>query len=234
MQKQVAKIIVLCALSVTALAANLQTADSLFQKRQYTQAYSQYREIFDQGKYSPAMLLKMAYIQEGLGHLGDCLFYLNIYVSSTHDESAIRKMAELAEKNGLEGYASDPSREFYSWMAANHTTITLLLAATAFLMLGFVVYEARKRQSRPTASFILLSTILLVMLWHNNNETTTRRALIDQPQTYLMSGPSAGANVIAVVGEGHLLPIRSEEDVWIEIKWKEGSAYVKRSRVVIL
>ena len=43
-------------------------ADSLFRAKQYTQSLSIYQSLLNKNSYSNAMLLKMAYIQEGLNY----------------------------------------------------------------------------------------------------------------------------------------------------------------------
>ena len=78
-------------------------ADSLFATRQFTQAGDLYQSVFQKHHYSPAMLLRMAFIHEGLGRLGESLFYLNLYHLASSDPQALKKMEELAEKNRLQG-----------------------------------------------------------------------------------------------------------------------------------
>ena len=92
-----------CAQSHT---AELKKADSLFQAKQYTQSFELYTSVLKEKQYSPAMLLKMAYIQEGLGHTSMSLYYLHLYYLASHDDQALTKMEEIASKNGLEGYQS--------------------------------------------------------------------------------------------------------------------------------
>src|SRR5688500_16903409 len=70
----------------------LKTADSLFQAKRYTQSLEHYEEILRQRQYTPAMLLKMAYINEGLNQIGSAMYYLNLYHTATGDKSVLRKM----------------------------------------------------------------------------------------------------------------------------------------------
>src|SRR3954468_14023429 len=91
-----------CLYSV-AQSQKITQADSLFRAKQYTQSLEVYQSLFNEQKYSPAMLLKMAYIQEGLGKIGQTLYYLKLYHLATDDEQALRKMEELAGKFGLSG-----------------------------------------------------------------------------------------------------------------------------------
>src|SRR6188768_765420 len=90
-----------------------KAADSLFHARHYSQSFELYRAILDQHYYSPSMLLKMAYIQEGLGHLGRSLYYLNLYYQATDDKQALYKMEDIAEKNKLEGYTSTETSRLF-------------------------------------------------------------------------------------------------------------------------
>src|SRR5689334_2250894 len=75
---------------VEAQSQQIQQADSLFRSKQYTQSLEVYQAMFKERKYSPAMLLKMAYIQEGLGKIGQTLYYLKLYHLATDDEQALR------------------------------------------------------------------------------------------------------------------------------------------------
>src|SRR5882762_7573316 len=79
--------------------AYLQKADELYKKKQFTQSFELYEQLFHQGKSSPAMLLKMAYIQEGLGHISRTLYYLTLYYKETRDERVLAKIDEIASNN---------------------------------------------------------------------------------------------------------------------------------------
>src|SRR5258706_9691823 len=89
----------------------LGMADSLFRRKQYTQSLELYEEVFQHQFYTPSMLLKLAFIQEGLGHLGQSIYYLNLYFLATQDTQALLKIEEVAARNRLEGYSdSDEAR----------------------------------------------------------------------------------------------------------------------------
>ncbi|MBK7650109.1 MAG: hypothetical protein IPJ20_04215 [Flammeovirgaceae bacterium] len=55
--------------------------------------------LYESGRYTPAMLLKMAYIQEGLGRISQSIYYLQLYYKATNDEQALSKIEELATKH---------------------------------------------------------------------------------------------------------------------------------------
>jgi hypothetical protein len=172
------------------------------------------------------MLLKMAFIQEGLGHLGESLYYLNLYYLATDDTQALKKMEELAKKNNLEGYATDESSTALAWLQEYYATIAGIIAAGCIFLLAIVYYLQRKKLNTTFAGATLLFT-LAVLFVHINFSLATERGIVAKPQTYLMSGPSAGSSVIAIIGEGHQLDIQGQEDVWLKVKWKGGVAYVR-------
>src|SRR6188768_2506509 len=92
----------------------LRLADSLFLAKRYTQSMELYRSVFAQHEYSPAMLLRMAYIEEGLNQTGQALYYLNLYYEATRDKAVLEKMEEVATKYNLEGYRqTDAMLAFY-------------------------------------------------------------------------------------------------------------------------
>lgn len=231
MQKRVYNILVFLLLTATASGqaspSMLQTADSLYAAKQYTQAFERYDVLFAGGRYSPAMLLKMAHIQEGLGHLGQALYYINLYFIATNDTAALRKMEELAEKNNLEGYQNNESKKLKALLNEYNTTITLFLVVTCLFFFSLVVYTREKKKIRPTFSSAMLVLSVIVLFVYTNFSSASERGIVAAPKTYLMSGPSAGAALVAIIGEGHQLEITGKKDVWLKVQWKEREVYVK-------
>ena len=46
-----------------------------------------------------------------------------------------------------------------------------------------------------------------------------------------MSGPSAGADLIEVVTEGHKVEIIDQTDIWVQIKWRSGRAFIRENNI---
>jgi hypothetical protein len=233
MQKAVCKILVFISMAIAshsmaaATSKVLTAADSLYNNKQYTQAFDLYQTLFKEDKYSPAMLLRMAYIQEGLGHLGESLYYLDLYFLSTDDSQALRKMEEVAEKNNLEGYKTDETTEAMAWLQHNYFLIAWSLTSIAIFFLASIFYQRSKLQVRPILTGLGLVITLGLLFTHINFSTKAERGIVAVAPTYLMSGPSAGASVVAIIGEGHQLPITGKEDVWLRVEWKEREVFVK-------
>jgi hypothetical protein len=209
----------------------LRTADSLFQAKRYTQSLEHYEEILRQHQYTPAMLLKMAYVHEGLNQMGSAMYYLNLYHLATRDESAIQKMNEIAQKLNLRGYEPSDSDRFHDFYLDNHLWISLSLAALILLSLSIAYYTRRRRHERPIGSAIAVMTLSTMLAVHLYYGSTRTHAIIATETTYVMNGPSAGASVVEVVGDGHKVEVIGRKDVWLKVKWDNSTAYIKESAV---
>ena len=80
------------------------------------------------------MLLKMAFIQEGLNHIGKAMYYLNLYYLASRDKTAIEKMEELATKDNLEGYKTTDKDHFLSFYQDYHLMLSFALSAIAIFL----------------------------------------------------------------------------------------------------
>ena len=225
-------------LTATTFASSAQTsgyrlsvADSLFQAKRYTQSLEHYEEILAQRQYTPAMLLKMAYVHEGLNQIGPAMYYLNLYYIATNDESVVTKMDELATKYNLEGYDTTDTDRFWSFYLENHLLLSLALAAIIILMLSIMYHTRAKLHVRPIATPIAVVVLSVVLFVHQQYGIRRTRGIIAEAATYLMDGPSAGASVIDVIGDGHRVEVIGRKDVWMKIRWDDEIAYVKQRSV---
>jgi hypothetical protein len=233
MQRQILKILLIIPGLCAFLAASgqissfrLGQADSLFEKKQYTQSLEHYQAMLQTGEYTPSMLLKMAYIEEGLGRVGQALYYLDLYYLAANDKSVLDKMDELATKYNLRGYEYTDATLALSFYHDYRQFISIGLAALAVFFLSLVFYW-RKRRKRSIAAVTVLFVIVAALGVHINVGEKIATGIIGEPNTYLMEGPSAGASVISVVNEGHRLEITGKYDVWYRVKWEENTVFVR-------
>ncbi|NJN42367.1 MAG: SH3 domain-containing protein [Flammeovirgaceae bacterium] len=207
--------------------SSLEVADSLFQQKQYTQSLEHYTSILrNDRQYTPSMLLKMAFIQEGLGHLSQSMYCLNLYYLITHDEHTLQKMEEIAVKNKLTGYESSDVTKALFLLKENRLSITLVLLALCVFLFSITIYQRRKNV-KPLTAFIFLAFVLVVLVLYSNINLIRESAILTSSQTYLMSGPSAGSSVIAIVKEGHKVEVHGKKDVWMKVIWNDREVYVK-------
>ncbi|HLZ16608.1 MAG TPA: hypothetical protein VKQ08_06190 [Cyclobacteriaceae bacterium] len=217
--------------STNAQSQKIKEADSLFRAKQYTQSLERYQALFlNEKKYSPAMLLKMAYIQEGLGKIGPTLYYLTLYHNASDDEQALHKMDELAAKFKLAGYDTTDASQVKLWINKRMSVIQLTLACI-LLAASYFLYKSNKSRQKPWLAGIGILVVSAGMLYLNNNYTTGS-VILNNNQTYLMKGPSAGAGVAGILGEGNQLQLLGHEDVWLRVKWVDKIVYVKNTTVL--
>jgi tetratricopeptide (TPR) repeat protein len=207
----------------------LKTADSLFQAKRYTQSLEHYQEILHQNQYSPAMLLKMAYIQEGLNNIGQAMYYLNLYLLATKSKAVIEKMEDLANKYDLRGYETSDIDPFLSFYHDYFSHISMALAALTIFLVSIIFYTKIKLSKRPIASGILLMLLLITFLVHLNYGEKLAAGIVINSRTFIMDGPSAAADVIDVVSDGHRVEIIGSNDIWLKIRWNDEDAYIRNN-----
>ena len=209
----------------------LQKADSLYTKKQFTQSFELYQRIHQAGQYSPAMFLKMAFIQEGLDKPGLALYYLNLYYLASNDDQTLVKMDELAAKNGLTGYEHTPLNTIREAIARYRTPIAGALAAVVLLLMAVGIYQTRKGH-KPVTAMVVVITGLIVLGLFVNFFKPNRTAIITGTNTIAMNGPSAGASAVGLLKEGNKVRIQNAEDVWLKVYWANRYVYVRQSQVL--
>ena len=210
----------------------INQADSLFKAKLYTQSFDLYHQLFLDKKYSEATLLKMAFIQEGLGHLSQSLYYLNLYYQASGDEQALSKVNEVAKKNNLEGYESDQVEPLYKLLKDNYSTLVGALVTFAIFCLSIFVYQ-QKRNGQKLIVLAFLSLFFLGLLFVVLNfSSPPTKGIITTAPVYLMKGPSSGASVAAIVEEGHRIKIIGHEDVWLKVEWKKEKVFIKKNQIL--
>jgi hypothetical protein len=211
----------------------LDTADSLFKSKRYTQSMEHYKSIFAGGHYSPAMLLKMAYIEEGLGQTGQALYYLNLYFNATSDKTVLDKMEELADKFHLEGYQQTDRGRVLTFYSDFRWPVGLSLMAVAVLLLG-IAFNQRLKKRQALVPVILLVLVLVFLGTHTFLSSRDAKGIVAHANTQLMDGPSPGAGVISVIDGGHRVAIVGHKDVWIKIQWQGTTAYIRDANLLTL
>lgn len=231
LQNIVFKFILFSLLALPALAAEtpstLQKADSLFSQRAYTEALPLYQELLEENKASPAMLLRMAYIQEGLGHVPEALYLLNLYYRETSDTEAAARIKELAGRHELSGYDIIEEEYLRSIIRRFQFPIVVTLLVLSLLLTGLIVYRRIRHRHRSVLTPLFLLLLLGGLAYFVNFRPSYSKGILVQDNTYLMRGPSAGAGVMTQLKAGHRLEVVGREDVWLKVIWNNEVAYVK-------
>jgi len=210
--------------------ASFDSADSLFDAKKYTEAYDLYLQIYEREEASPAMLLKMAFIKEGLSDYASALVYLNQYYKLSGDRRTYNKIEELANAHDLRGYEYSDQDFFLNIL---YTYKKWILSALIMLSLGLVVQLYLKRRKNEFSSLNIFLQILTIILtvFVANNFFKSEQAILKENRTLIVSAPSAGGEPIEVLEKGHKVTVLEELEVWAKIVWNEEIVYVRRAQL---
>ncbi len=210
----------------------LVRADSLFTQKRYIQSLELYQKLFEDHRYTPAMLLRMAYVEEGLNNVSRSAYYLNLYYLATQDEDALVKLEELAIKNRLEGYVTDEIDGLRSFYLTHQELITYVLLGIAILAMAIALTQRLAMKNKPVGEFVTLCIITALFILHISQQSMWEKAIIAKDNTYLMAGPSGGASVMAIVRDGHRVEVLGKKDVWTKVKLGESEGYIRTSSLL--
>ncbi|MBA9075819.1 MULTISPECIES: SH3 domain-containing protein [Rufibacter] len=210
-------------------------ADSLYTRHQYTQALDLYTRLLQQDQvYTPQMLLKMAFIHEGLQQYTQSMYYLQLYYSKYPSRSVLQKMEQVGMEQRLKGYQYTDwdffKTQFYKYYPQILEVLLLLAAAaTTFALI-------RWRKKRPISKQFKLGFLLflLFLFYFGNFLTLGQQGIIQQANVPIMTAPSAGAGLIASVGTGHKVDVLGEQDIWYRIEWEDQVAYIRKNNLLLL
>lgn len=207
---------------------SLSTADNIFAEKKYKEALQRYETIlYEEEAYSPAMLLKMGFISEGLGDYGKASLYLSKYYDYNPNPEVIDKIKSLTGQASLEGYQVSDQDRFLRLLLDYKNIIT---GTAAFLMLVFLimvfVFPAKR-----TVFYYPALLFLLVTFISNNFLNKPDTGIITGGPVLIMDSPSAAGNLVRRVEAGHRVTISSSIDMWYQIKWGNKDAYIRKSDI---
>lgn len=213
----------------------LATADSLFLNQHYTEALPVYEQILNERQlYSPRMLLKMAYIKEGLRDYTGAMYYLHLFYTKEPSRSVLRKMEELAQAHRLQGYEYNDLQFFKTQLSKHYMRILELMLLAAVVTATVMFFSWRKGHKFTKAFKVGFTLYLLFILYYINFLDLGDAGIIRNNHVAIMSAPSAGGSWLATATEGHKVPIRGEQDIWYEIEWKGEKAFIRKNNVLEL
>src|SRR5690554_1469219 len=205
----------------------LQKADSLFNTKNYQEALVIYKDILHKDRaYSPSMLLKMAFISEGIGDFPSTTVYLSKYYDLKPNPQITAKIKELTNQDVLTGYAvTDQQRLFGILTDYRQLIVSGLALFLVFSLIGLVMRG-------PSKELIATNLILIVLVFVSNNYLDkAETGIVTGNPSLIMSQPTAAGDLVRQVGPGHRVIIESSVDIWYKIKWNDQTAYVKMDQI---
>jgi hypothetical protein len=210
----------------------LAQADTLFVQQKYTQALHQYEQIFSQtGQASPAMLLKMAYVEEGNSNYTKALYFLSLYYLQKPNLQVVNKMKEIAATYNLQGYEFRDIDLFLILYQRYYTYLAAAILVICIIWIVSLVVRKIRREYLPARHLVGCILFLVVVLIFLNIKKADQQAIISQDNVYLMSAPSAGSALVYIAQKGHRLDVQQQQDIWVQVQWNGQIAYVRKQNV---
>jgi len=204
----------------------------LFKEQRYTQSFEIYKSIYELTNHaSPAMLLKMAYIKEGLGDVSNAQYFLNEYYLITTNELVLEKMEKLAETNRLQGYDNNDFTFFANIYYKYYNWVIISVSLLALILCALIIYKKLNKHILAVGASIMLMLTLSTLFYLVNFGKSYNKGMIIKNNTYVMEAPAAGSDVVDVIKKGHKVSIKSKHDVWVAIEWQDRTAYIKEKNV---
>ncbi|WP_460612426.1 SH3 domain-containing protein [Hymenobacter seoulensis] len=210
----------------------LAKADSLFVAGQAEEAYPLYRQVRERaGIQSVQQLLRMAYVQEGLGHYPAALYYLSVAHAWQPRQDTWRKMVVLAQEHRLTGYP-DTWRQHLAITVQRYYYRLLQGMLAAAVAAGTLLLVRRRTADRAwwTAYGVYLVSVAAFV----NLLGPSKVGLVARPRVPLMAGPSAGATWLTTAAAGDRFEIRGKQDIWYRVQWQGRDAYIRRPDLMLV
>lgn len=209
----------------------LAKADSLFDQKSYKEAMEIYRPNFQLGVYSPAMLLKMSFIAEGIGDKENATLYLSTYYDLNPNPQTLTKIKSLTGQTNLVGYeVSDFGRFLLFLVEYQNLIVASLVIFLVAALISLWITVRKGMESAYWPSILLIMALFLA----NNFLVAPSAGLVTSSPTLIVDGPTAGGELIEQVEPGHRVKIKSTKDIWFEVEWKDQVGYIKKSDVTRL
>lgn len=210
----------------------LERADELFEQEKYTQALEVYTKILELNKEaSPRMLMRLAFIHEGLDNYTEALYYLSLLYRYAPDNQTLLHMEEIAQRYRLKGYEHSDFDFLRALYHAYFFEIVLLflffaLSGLVYFLLQTLVWHQVVWAYRAFLLLFLVFAFTAISTHHTN-----KQVIIRKNNSYLMSDASGGASLRAVLNKGHRLEILNQQDIWYQVEWEGKLAYIRASQV---
>ncbi|HTF82004.1 MAG TPA: hypothetical protein VL947_09770 [Cytophagales bacterium] len=198
------------------------------------EAFVVYDSIMKGEKIAPDMLLKMAYVKEGLGDYTMALYYLNLYQLNFPSSLVLKKMDKLGAKYNLRGYEFTDYEYFASIYNKFNYQISYVFLGLSVAFFTYTALRIRKGKSYPRSRLYLVLLVLIFSYGFINFGIPSYKGIVSKDHTFIMDGPSSGAKILAITEKGNRINILNKDDVWFEVLWEDKPAFIKRNHLLTI
>lgn len=211
----------------------LTHADSLFRINKKAEAISAYKTIIKNGSFSPALFLKLAYLQETSGDISGALVSLNSLYKINPDPEIHLKMEELALSDNLSGYQYTDRQYFNTLYQKYYYYILLAILILAGFYFSHLILKKIRGNNLGMRPLLFITTLFILFYIANFNIQPPQAVIINH-NTLVMSAPSPGSNLIEMTRAGHRVNLIDRQDIWFQVEYNRQTGYIKASDLHII
>lgn len=210
----------------------INQADSLFEQEKYVDALFLYDTLFSIKKvYSQQMLLKLSFIEEGLNEYENALFYLSYLYKKHPNQLIAEKIITLSDKHELSGYQFNDLSLLFKLYTNYFVYIISSFVLVLVFLVSILVFQKINKNRIDYALIFVISLISFGTFYIANYNPFPVEAIINQPNTLLMTAPSSASDLINKLDQGHKTIIIDEVDNWYQIELDDTTAFVKKNQL---
>ena len=173
------------------------------------------------------MLLKLSFIEEGIGNYEKALIYLSKHYYQTHNKETSTKIKSIAKKNELIGFEQN---DLSLILNAYNKNIYLIHSILVIILVLYLIIGGKK-DINYHIRFMIISVLVLAIM---NFNLTKKQGIIDQDNTYIMNGPSSGSDVYSIIKKGNKLKISKEYSIWYEVIFENKKKYIRKKNISLI
>ncbi|GAB2711710.1 hypothetical protein GCM10011495_18780 [Hymenobacter frigidus] len=175
------------------------------------------------------MLLKMAYVQQQLGHYPAALLYLSLAQARQPRVRTWRQMTALATQQRLVGYPATWQQDLrVQAQRYYYPGLQVLLGAAVVIAVWLLWRRSPRGAWLGYAAYVAMVGTYLHFL-HPKPV-----GLVARPGAALMAGPSAGAAWLSTAALGDRLPVLGHQDIWYRVEWQRQVAFVRGADLLVV
>lgn len=207
-------------------------ADSLFDSKNYTDAKFLYDNLYFEKKIeSQDLILKLAYVNEGLKKYEWTLYFLEQFLKvNPEDEKTKEKILKIAENNKFKGFEISDVKHIKAFIFLYKDYLLGGLVTLILILFGINIFF---RKNKMIAQILILSFVILSLSYWISYQESFKEAIIIN-DALLMDSPSAAGQLIQKIKPGHKATILKNIDVWSEIMIGKNSYFIKTSQLKII
>ena len=208
-------------------------ADSLFEEKKYTDAKLLYEDLYFSKEFSSDdILIKLAFINEGLKKPEWTLFFLEKYLKEHPKDDKIKaQISNIATKNNLNGYEYDDLQRMIEWV----TPYRVHIGVSIFIIyLALILFLLLKKQLKQQGIVTTILGVLLFITFIYVKEDKDKKYGVIIKESLLMDQPSAGGNLINTYVPGHKVEVLEEIDIWNKVSIEGQELYLLKEQLIII